>query len=283
MKIVHDIDLTHHNSYQVHSVAKTGFFPANKAELIEILSSGNKFIIIGGGFNIILTKAYYTTPFVFIKDNYASFKINDDKIDVESGLSLPSLSGIAADNSIMGFETFCDIPGTVGGGILMNAGAGNQFLSDHLVSVEFFDRTTNSLVNLTKELCKFGYRDSIFHRDTNLIILSASFNATLGIQEQIRSEMELIKTARGERQPKEFPNAGSVFKRPEGKFVGTMIQELGLKGHAIGGAMISIKHAGFIVNTGNATGQDISNLIKFIQKKVFDNFNIHLETEQILI
>ena len=282
MIIKKNFDLTEYNSYKIKSKVILAIFPQNKHEISEALITYRDSIIVGGGNNIILAKSFYEKPMIFIRDNFSNYKVDGNSIFVDSGLPMRSLSKIAAENSLKGFECFYDIPGTVGGGLAMNAGTDNCLISDHLITVEVFNRKERKFIFKKKNQCDFGYRGSIFKND-NLVIVGAEFNLKKGNQIQIIDIMTEIRKKREAKQPKNFPNAGSVFKRPEGYYVGEIIQELGLKGYTIGGARISEKHAGFIINNGNATGEDIINLINNIKIKVFTKYNIDLELEQIII
>lgn len=283
MKIYRNFDITPLNSYKVNSAVAVAVFPESKQEVIDALVEYPNAIIVGGGNNIILSKSRYETPFVFIGRGYDKYRIDEGRVVVCSGIMMPQLSEIAAGNSLCGFETFWDIPGTVGGGVTMNAGAGDQFISDYLIVVEAFDRHDGQLKQFAKDECEFAYRNSIFKHNRNLVVLEVTFEFPMGVAGNIREKMDCIKLSRESKQPKELPNAGSVFKRPLGYYVGTMIEELGLKGYSVGGAQISEKHAGFIVNRSNATGEDIIGLIQYIQKVVKQEKGIELETEQIII
>lgn len=279
-----DFDLTQYNSYRIKSVARTAIIPDSLPELTEVLQEYPESIVIGGGNNIILTKPIYEIPFVICGHNLSGYETDGNKFIAQCGISMQELSVIIADNGFIDFETFYDIPGFIGGGICMNAGAGEQFISDHIVCVEAFDLNTRNVRCFSKQECSFGYRDSVFKRNNNLIILRATFSFDKTDDPNIiRDRMNAIKSKRWQKQPREYPNAGSVFKRPEGHFVGTMIQELGLKGYSVGGAEVSEKHAGFIVNKGNATGQDVIFLIKYIQTRVREAYGVSLELEQIVI
>lgn len=278
-----DFDLTDYNSYRIKAKTTLAIFPETRNEFVEAINKYPNSIIIGGGNNIILSKKEYNVPFVFIRNNWANYRVDNLFVKVDAGLSMPKLSEIAMEYSLSGFETFYDIPGSVGGGITMNAGAGDDFISNNLIQVEAYDTQNNKFLLLDNSSCAFGYRESIFKMNKNLVITGALFKFQKGDRGIIKEKMELIKETRVSKQPKEYPNAGSVFKRPKGYFVGTMIQQLGLKGFSIGGAQVSEKHAGFIINKGGATGDDIIKLISHIKEVVYKEYNIELEVEQIII
>ncbi len=165
----------------------------------------------------------------------------------------------------------------------MNAGASGVEIKDHFIKARFLDLEDLKIKEINVKEVDFSYRNSFFQRTGNKIILKVWLQLNKGNQINIRKKMEEIKEARWAKQPKDFPNAGSVFKRPKGHYVGTMIEELGLKGLSVGGAQVSKKHAGFIVNYNNATGADILKLIKIIQEKVLERYGVSLEVEQRII
>ena len=193
------------------------------------------------------------------------------------------LSTIALNNSLSGLEMFYDIPSSLGGAVVMNAGASGEEIKDLIVKVRFLDLKDMTIKELDNDKLDFKYRSSFFQKNTDKIILKVWLKLKPDNKANIKSKMLSIKQNRWLKQPRNYPSAGSVFKRPKGKFVGPMIDGLGLKGFTIGGAQISKKHSGFIINRNSATGQDILDLIKFIQKKVYDSEKIHLEIEQRII
>ena len=189
------------------------------------------------------------------------------------------LSEYALSHSISGLEWFYDIPGCVGGATIMNAGCNGGSFGDLITRVTFFDVDKGIVTALPKEDLHFEYRGNIFS-SMNVVILEVELSLRKGTKEDILSLMESNKANRWSKQPREYPSAGSVFKRPTGFYVGPMITECGLKGFRIGDAMFSNKHAGFIVNIGNATAKEILSLIDLAQKKVKEKFNVDLVTEQ---
>jgi len=189
------------------------------------------------------------------------------------------LAQAALENSLTGLEWAFGIPGSVGGATFMNAGAYGGSISDVIVKTIYLDENFN-VCELNKDLHEFGYRKSVFKLNKiKGIILKVVIELVPGKKEEIWAAMQKYMGARIDKQPLNMPSAGSVFKRPDGHYVGKMIEELGLKGFSIGGAMVSEKHAGFIVNTGDATKEDIKNLIIYIKEKVKEKYNVELETE----
>lgn len=279
MKILYNLDLTEYNSYCIHSIAKVAYFPETKEDLIDIVRKDSP-IIIGGGCNVILSKDIYEQPFVFIRENFSGIKqISNERLLVKAGTDLKVLSEFAYEHSLTGMEYFYDIPGCVGGATIMNAGCNGVSFGDFIESVTYFDIDRKKLFTITSEELSFRYRGSQLST-MNIVILEVVLALKIGEREIIWETMQENKENRWRKQPREYPSAGSVFKRPAGHFVGPMITEVGLKGYRIGDAMISDKHAGFIVNVGNAKGGDVLALVAIAQEKVKKMYDVELELEQ---
>jgi UDP-N-acetylmuramate dehydrogenase len=180
-------------------------------------------------------------------------------------------------------EVFWDIPSSIGGAVAMNAGASGEEIKDVLIKVQYLDLIDLKVKEMLNQDIGFVYRNSFFQQNSSKIVIEAEFKLNKGDKVEIENKMNEIRQKRWEKQPREYPNCGSVFKRPEGRFVGPMLDELNLKGFSVGGAQISEKHSGFIVNKGDATGSDILNLIKEVQKRVKAKFGVDLEVEQRII
>lgn len=280
MRIETNLDLAEYNSYRLHSIAEIAYFPDTLEELKGVVDRDS--IIIGGGCNLILTKEVYTSPVVFIKNNYSGIKQNGNTLIVKAGTDLQALSEYARDHSLSGLEYYYDIPGCVGGATIMNAGCNGQAWGDLVSKVTIFDVDDQTVSMISKKDMHFEYRGNVL-KDIKSVVLDVELMLKPGNRAEITSVMESNKRQRWAKQPRNYPSAGSVFRRPPGFFVGQMITEVGLKGYRIGGAMISDKHAGFIVNCGNATASDIVALIKLAQTRVKECFNIDLELEQRLV
>jgi UDP-N-acetylmuramate dehydrogenase len=282
MKTFHDFDLTDYNSYRLRAICSTAFFPENKEDIKKLFESSavSKPKILGGGFNTILSKPFYAEDFVLFSDNISKFTLDGTNITAQPGVSLYTLSKFALDHSLAGMEIYYDIPSSLGGAVFMNAGASGEEIKDILRQVTYFDPRDDQFHTIMREDLMFEYRNSFFQKNPHLIIAEVVLALKPGDPSQIREKMETIKAARWAKQPKEFPNAGSVFKRPAGRFVGPMIEELGLKGFSIGGARISEKHAGFIVNFDHASGSDILEIIRIVKERVMEKFGVNLEIEQ---
>lgn len=278
MKILNNLDLTEYNSYRLHSKAETALFPESIEE-IKVIVSQDCPIIIGGGCNVIFVREFYRQPIMFIRDNFSGILQEGNHLKVKAGTDLQLLSEYALKHSLSGLERYYDIPGCVGGATIMNAGCNGVSFSDLIVTVTYYDRDKRRIETLSKDELCFEYRGNVF-QNMNVVILEVELELRHGTKEDILSLMVSNKKARWAKQPREYPSAGSVFKRPQGHFVGPMITEVGLKGFRIGDAMISDKHAGFIVNTGNAVSGDVIALIDLAKKQVKEKYNIDLEIEQ---
>jgi UDP-N-acetylmuramate dehydrogenase len=261
------------------------YFPENEDDVIALYKSNKSFVLLGSGHNLILSKVYYDQDFIIFNGNFNSIEV-DDKIGIivaEAGATILTVSETAEKNSLTGAEFLFDIPSSVGGAVVMNAGTKEGETKNILKKVRYLDLKDMTVNEKTNEDLELEYRASFFQKSKNTVILKAWFKLSKGDPSEIRRIMNESKTRRWSKQPRDYPNCGSVFKRPPGKFVGPMIDELGLKGFTIGGAQVSKKHSGFIINIGNVVGEDILELIKYIQTKVNEKYNIHLEIEQRII
>ena len=241
-----------------------------------------KYYVIGSGSNLLVTDEKIHALIIKIGNKFGKVIVNGNIITAYAGASMPYVSMCAKKNNLTGFEFACGIPGTIGGGIRMNAGAYGSEMSNIVYNVTYLDEDGNICTINNKDL-NFSYRNSFFTDKPNLVILSAVFKLEEGNAEDIARLMEENSNARKEKQPLDMPNFGSVFRRPEGYFVGKLVSDCGLKGYTIGGAQVSTKHTGFIVNTGNATCEDIVNLIHYIQKEVKEKFDVDLKSEVVFI
>lgn len=286
MLIKEHFDLTNYNSYRIKAICKIAYFPTCAEDFIQIYNNHkqNEIITIGGGWNIILSKSYYEQAFVIVGDSFSLIrKIGDHIIECESGANTKKFSEYALKNSLSNAEIFYDIPSSIGGAVVMNAGASGEEIKDILVKVHYLDLKDMQVKEIENEAIGFEYRNSFFQKNTDKIVLKAWFKLEHGDPKKIQQKMESVKEARWAKQPKNLPNAGSVFKRPKGYYVGAIIDELDLKGYTVGGAQISKKHGGFIVNHNQAKGEDIIAIIKHVQKLAKEKFKVDLEVEQRII
>lgn len=285
MKQKKNFDLKNYNSYNIESKCKLAYFPENEDDIIKLYSVKQDYILIGSGHNLILSKTYYDSDFIVFNGNFEGIDVfkNKNIISAEAGATILKVSETAFQNSLTGMEFFYDIPSSVGGAVVMNAGTKEGETKNILQRVRYLDLNDLIIKERYQEELDFEYRNSIFQKQKDKVILKAWFQLKPGVKSNIRHIMDMSKERRWARQPRELPNSGSVFKRPPGAYVGPMIDELGLKGFKIGGAQISTKHSGFIINYDNASGEDIIDLITYIQKKVYGAFKIKLEVEQRII
>ncbi len=274
--------LSLHSTFSIGGNAKLAVFPKTTEQLIysvrEAISLGRKYSVIGNASNVLFSDLGFDGAVIFTSGCKGT-SIEGNLIDAECGASFTHLSALAARNSLSGLEFAYGIPGTVGGAVYMNAGAYGKEVSDVLVSSTMLDTSSGEIKTLHAKDHGFGYRTSIYCQNEALIILSASFELSSGKKNEIRDRMEDLMHQRKEKQPLELPNAGSTFKRPEGYFAGKLIEDAGLKGFSFGGAQISEKHAGFIVNTGGATANDVLRLIEHTKETVLNKFGVELECE----
>ncbi|UJP63382.1 UDP-N-acetylmuramate dehydrogenase [Mongoliitalea daihaiensis] len=284
MKIFEEFDLTNYNSYKIHSKCKKAYFPDSEQDIVDLFSKKQDYILLGTGHNVILSKSYYDREFIIFNGNFSRLgKSINGLLEAESGVTMYDLSLFALDHGLTGLEIFYDIPSSLGGAIVMNAGASGEEIKDVLVKVRYLDLVDLQVKEILKEEMDFQYRNSFFQKNTNKIVIKAWLKLKVGDYEKIKTKMELIRAQRWQKQPRDFPNAGSVFKRPKGYYVGSLIDELKLKGLTRGGAKVSEKHGGFIINFNNASGNDIIELISEIKGRVLEKFGVNLEVEQRIV
>lgn len=283
MKIHKNFDLTNYNSYSVQSTCEEAYFPDSENDIVDFFKNNTDYHLIGSGHNIILSKKIYRKPFLILNNNFNKVICNDTTIIGEAGISMLELSLFALENSLKGLEVFYDIPSSLGGAVVMNAGAFGEDIKNILTRVQYLDLSTFEVNEIENIDIDFEYRNSFFQKNKDKIILKVWLSLSKASKTEIKIKMDSLKEKRWVKQPRNYPNAGSVFKRPKGFYVGQIIEELNLKGFKIGGAMISEKHGGFIINYNNATGKDILNLIEHINNQVYQNYGMFLEVEQRVI
>lgn len=272
-------------SFRVGGNVRVVVKPKNADELEGLYyyfeENGIKNILLGRGSNVVISDGGYDGAVVSLCElSSVDIDITDDCCIVAgAGASLLKLANFAKDTGLSGLEFAHGIPGSVGGAVYMNAGAYGGEISGVLKSCLVFDKTQGSFFIADASECDFSYRHSIFMDDKNLIVLFATFELEAGEPDKIKAKMDELKAARLSKQPLEYPSAGSTFKRPEGHFAGKLIEDAGLKGYAKGGAAVSEKHAGFIINRTDATAEDIKELVAHVQKTVKEKFDVSLECE----
>lgn len=279
--------LKKHTTFKIGGNCDYFVLPENIEQIKEIYmfakQNNIRLTVFGNGSNMLISD-FGVNGIVLSTEKLKTTELkNGTNILAYAGVKLSVLCQFALENSLTGLEFLWGIPGTAGGAVFMNAGAYGGEISSVLESCTFLNENGEIITKPAEEL-KLGYRTSTFKNAENKsIILFAEFNLKIGNKTQIRAQMEELMKRRKEKQPLEYPSAGSVFKRPKGYFAGTLIEECGLKGLRIGGAEVSEKHAGFIVNKENATASDVTALIEKIKKEVFLKTSVELETEVLYI
>ena len=280
--IRYDESMKNHTTMKVGGICECLVIPETLEEILAVIKYAKenniKYYVIGNGSNLLVKDEGISYLIIKITSSFSNVEINGNTIKAESGCSIPKLSLIAKNNSLSGLEFACGIPGTLGGAVRMNAGAYGSEMVDVIEEVGYLDENGDLKIAKNEEL-EFSYRSSMFVSHKEYIIIYAILKLKEGNVEEISKIMETNMTSRKEKQPIEFPNFGSVFKRPEGHFVGKLIDDCGLKGYTIGGAQISTKHSGFMINTGSATCEDVLNLIKYIKEEVYKKFEVKLHEE----
>ena len=241
-------------------------------------------MMLGNGTNILFPDEGLAELFIVSTEKLQlMFLLPDGAIYAEAGVSLSKLASFAQQNGLAGLEFASGIPGSVGGGTIMNAGAYGGELKDVIESVVLLYVPDQRLYELSNEQCAFAYRTSLFKRMGGCLILSVVFRLEEGDGEAISAKMRELNERRRDKQPLDLPSAGSAFKRPEGYYAAALIDEAGLKGFRVGGAQVSEKHAGFIVNAGGATSRDVYELMMHVRRTVYEQKGVELEPEVILL
>ena len=274
--------MSSHTSFRIGGGAEVMAFPKNAEELAELLKKSAlldcKPAILGAGTNVLAPDKGLSGLVICLKDCMDGMeRLDDTHIRVMSGVTMTRAAVFAANLGLSGMEFAHGIPGTVGGGVYMNAGAYGGEIKDICESVEVMDMQGNVTVKSGEEM-SFSYRHSVLE-DEGGIVVSATFRLTPGDPDAIRGKMKELIGKRSASQPLDLPSAGSAFKRPVGGYAAALIDQAGLRGFSVGGAAISTKHAGFAVNLGGATASDVRELLRQVSDRVFDNSGIRIEPE----
>ena len=278
--------LSKHTTFKIGGVADTYVKVTSLSKLSTILKecreSDIDYMIIGNGSNILASDDGYRGVVIRLDGDFRKIAlVDDDTVYCGAGATLAALCKFALNNGLSGLEFAWGIPGSVGGAVFMNAGAYGGEMKDVVYSVNHL--TKNGEPGRTeKDDLQFGYRASVY-RQNNAIITGATLKLRKDNPEDIRARMDDYLGRRSSKQPLEYPSAGSVFKRPAGAYAGALIEQCGLKGHSHGGAQVSEKHAGFIINKANANANDVKSLIREVQTKVYDETGYNLECELIIL
>ncbi|MBR4031981.1 MAG: UDP-N-acetylmuramate dehydrogenase [Clostridia bacterium] len=292
LEVLENEPLSKHSSFKIGGEARYAIFPKSKDELIsaiETVTRNNaKLAIVGNGSNLLFDDDGFDGAIIFTKSMSSTEYVHSASgtfIRAECGKSLTELASEAGKkHSLAGLEFAYGIPGTLGGAVYMNAGAYGGQMSDVVIETEYFDPSNNEIKVIDKKEHDFSYRHSVFEDHPEYVILSTLLELKEGNAEEIFAAMSKNISARKEKQPLEYPNAGSTFKRPGGNlFAGKLIEDSGLKGYTVGGAQVSEKHAGFIINRGGATCRDVLAVIEHTKNTVLEKFGVELECEVIYI
>lgn len=272
-----------HTSFRTGGEAAAFIQVETVEQLRKVLSYLRKtesdFFILGNGTNLLVSDRGYDGVIIQIGSAMSKIHVEGERIFVQAGALLSQTAKAAMEAGLTGMEFASGIPGSVGGGIVMNAGAYDGEMKQIVENVTVLNEE-GELMELDCDTMEFGYRTSVI-KNRPFVVVEAALHLMPGDQEEIRSRMEEFARRRREKQPLEYASAGSTFKRPEGYFAGKLIMDSGLRGYRIGGAQVSEKHCGFLINRGNATSEDISELMAEVQERVKEKFGVKLEPEVI--
>lgn len=280
-----DEPMSKHTTFKVGGKADIILFPKSEEQIQKIIleckNNNVRWQVIGNGSNLLVKDDGVRGAVMVVGSDMNNVFFENGLLVAQAGASLSSVCMNALNQSLGGLEFAWGIPGNVGGAIFMNAGAYGGEMKQVLQSVTIY--ADGAIQTLPVDALELSYRHSIFMDHPDWIVLSATFKLTKGDHEQIIAQMSDLNARRREKQPLQYPSSGSFFKRPEGHFAGALIEQANLKGFTIGGAQVSQLHAGFVINIGNATADDIYQLMKHVQKTVFDIFSVELHPEVRLI
>lgn len=270
-----------HTTFRIGGPAKYFVIPETKEEIKAVIecckSADVPYYILGNGSNLLVSDKGYEGVVIQIFKNMNEITLEGETITAQAGAILSSVANKALEAELTGFEFAAGIPGTLGGACVMNAGAYGGEMKDVLVNVVVLTQE-GEFLTIPADKLELGYRTSIIAKK-NYIVLEATIQLTKGDKEAIKARMDELKIQRTTKQPLEYPSAGSTFKRPVGYFAGKLIQDAGLRGFQVGGAQVSEKHCGFVINKDQATAADVAELMKQVSAKVKDQFGVELEAE----
>ena len=270
-----------HTTFRIGGPADIFVKPADKEEIRWAVRSAREkkvpFVVVGNGSNLLVSDQGFRGMIIHLGGDYKEIQVEGSTIRAEAGASLAMVARMALDHDLAGLEFAAGIPGSVGGAVSMNAGAYGGEIKDVLLWADLMT-PEGEFIRMTPEELDLSYRHSIvFEKD--YIVLAACFQLQESRREEILARMEDLAQRRKSKQPLEYPSAGSTFKRPEGYFAGKLIQDAGLKGYTVGGAQVSEKHSGFVINRGGAEACEVAFLIRQVRKKVAEQFGVTMEPE----
>ena len=270
-----------HTTFRIGGPAEVFVMPESYEQIAWVIRQCRQaelpYFILGNGSNLLVSDKGYQGVVVQLYRNFGQIRVEDSRIHAQAGALLSGIAAAAREASLTGFEFAGGIPGTLGGAVVMNAGAYGGEMKDVLKEVTVLTPEGGVLTLQADEL-HMGYRTSVI-KEAGYIVLEAVISLEKGDQEEIRSRMQELAGMRTSKQPLSYPSAGSTFKRPEGYFAGKLIMDSGLRGYQVGGAQVSEKHCGFVINTGNATAKDVTTLMSDVQRIVMEKFGVKLEPE----
>lgn len=280
-RVLQDESMKKHTTFRVGGPADYFTVPVTKEEVKAVVGICKEmqipYYILGNGSNLLVSDEGYRGVIIQLYKEMSGIEVNGKVIRAQAGASLAKIANAALESELTGFEFAAGIPGTIGGACVMNAGAYGGEMRDVLVEVTVLTQDGEVLTLANDEL-ELGYRTSVIAKK-DYIVLEAVIELKPGKAEDIKAIMEELREKRVSKQPLEYPSAGSTFKRPEGHFAGKLIQDAGLRGFKVGGAQVSEKHCGFVINAGKATAHDVDELMKQVSAKVEEQFGVTLEPE----
>lgn len=276
-----DENMGRHCTFRCGGNAEVYVMPGSIEELVEVVSACRQeqipYMVIGNGSNILVRDEGYQGVIIEVSSRINKIDVIGEEIVADAGAKLSAIAVTALENDLGGFEFAHGIPGNAGGAVVMNAGAYGGEMKDVIKWVKVLEQDGN-IRTLDVDELEMGYRTSRVAKE-GMIVLQICIALFIGSAGEIGAIMEMLMQKRRAKQPLEYPSAGSTFKRPEGYFAGKLIEDTGLRGYAVGGAMVSEKHCGFVINYNNATATDVLTLIEDVRKKVKEKFDVELEPE----
>lgn len=277
--------MSRHTTFRIGGEAACFIRISSEEQLQKLIpyfeNVGIEYFVLGKGSNLLVGDKGYPGVILQISDACQQIEAEGNRLQVQAGAALSKVALLTMERGLEGLEFAAGIPGTVGGGVVMNAGAYGGEMKQVVESVRVLS-SEGEILTLDNDTMEFGYRTSII-RNRNFTVLSVTFRLREGNREEIRARIEDFQKRRMEKQPLNYPSAGSTFKRPEGYFAGKLIMDAGLRGFQIGDARVSDKHCGFVVNVGKATARDVTDVIEEVQEKVRERFGVSLEREVIYL
>lgn len=277
--------MSRHTTFRIGGEAACFIRISSEEQLRKLIpyfeNVGVEYFVLGKGSNLLVGDKGYPGVILQISDACQQIEAEENRLQVQAGAALSKVALFAMERGLEGLEFAAGIPGTIGGGVVMNAGAYGGEMKQVVESVRVLS-SEGEILTLDNDTMEFGYRTSII-RNRNFTVLSVTFRLREGNREEIRARIEDFQKRRMEKQPLNYPSAGSTFKRPEGYFAGKLIMDAGLRGFQIGDARVSDKHCGFVVNVGKATARDVTDVIEEVQERVRERFGVSLEREVIYL